>query len=298
MVAVVICFSLGSTLVKRADTPGVLVAFWRMITTTIVWNILLAFRGRHVRLADLRQVMIPGLFFGLNIACFYSGATHNSVANAEIIGALTPFLLVPLGAKLFGERVNVGALAFALVAFSGVAIVLFTAPQRGDASARGNVLGVTSMLLWATYIVSTRHFRKQMDVVTFMASITPIAIIAVLPLALLNGQLLDVSSTGWRYIALLTFITGVGAHGLMVFAQKSIPIGTIGVAQVAQPALAALWSFLLVGESLHGMQLLGMAMVLAGLLCFALINQRVRVSRVESRDRSSSDTRHSSYTSP
>ena len=94
VIAVVICFSLGSTLVKRAHTPGVLVAFWRLITTTIVWNLLLALRGRHVRLADLRQVLIPGLFFGLNIACFYSGATHNSVANAEIIGALTPFLLV------------------------------------------------------------------------------------------------------------------------------------------------------------------------------------------------------------
>ena len=60
----------------------------------------------------------------------------------------------------------------------------------------------------------------------------------------------------------------------MVFAQKTIPIGTIGIAQVAQPALAALWSFLLVGETLRGSQVFGMALVLSGLLCFVIMNQR------------------------
>ncbi len=274
VIAVVICFSLGSTLVKRAHTPGVLVAFWRMVTTTIVWNLILFARGKHLRWADIKQALIPGVFFGLNITCFYAGATHNSVANAELIGSLTPFLVVPIGAKFFKEYINVRALLFALVAFGGVGIVLFTAPTKGDASLKGNLLGFTAMLLWATYIATARYFRKDMDVVTFMAAITPIAIVTVLPLALLNGNMFEISDTGWRYIALLTFVTGVAAHGLMVFAQKTIPIGTIGIAQVAQPALAALWSFLLVGETLRGSQVFGMALVLSGLLCFVIMNQR------------------------
>ena len=274
VVAVVVCFSLGSTLVKRAHTPGVLVAFWRMVTTTVVWNLILLARGRHLRWSDIRQALIPGVFFGLNITCFYAGATHNSVANAELIGSLTPFLVVPIGARFFKEYINVRALFFALVAFVGVSIVLFTAPPKGDASLKGNLLGFSAMLLWATYIATARQFRKDMDVVTFMAAITPIAIVTVLPLALLNGQMFDVTSTGWRYIALLTFVTGVAAHGLMVFAQKTIPIGTIGIAQVAQPALAALWSFLLVGETLRGSQFFGMALVLGGLLSFVIMNQR------------------------
>ncbi len=272
--AVVIAFSLGSTLVKRADSPGVLVAFWRMITTTIVWNSILLATGRRPSLRNLRQALIPGIFFGLNITCFYAGATHNSVANAELIGSLTPFLVVPIGARYFKEYINPRALLFALVAFGGVAIVLFTAPSKGDASLKGNLLGGLAMLLWATYIATTRHFRREMDVVTFMASITPIAIVTVFPLALINGGLTSVSSTGWRYILLLTFVTGVAAHGLMVFAQKTIPIGTIGIAQVAQPALAAVWSFLLVGETLHGKQLIGMGLVLGGLLAFIVLNQR------------------------
>jgi drug/metabolite transporter (DMT)-like permease len=69
-------------------------------------------------------------------------------------------------------------------------------------------------------------------------------------------------------------MTGVLAHGLMVFAQSTIPIGSIGIAQVAQPALAALWSFLLLDEVLNGWQVLGMGIVIGGLLGFVVLNQR------------------------
>ena len=49
---------------------------------------------------------------------------------------------------------------------------------------------------------------------------------------------------------ILTLLTGVAAHGLLVYAQRTIQIGTIGIAQVVQPALAVVWSFLLLGETL------------------------------------------------
>jgi drug/metabolite transporter (DMT)-like permease len=147
VVGVVIAFSLSSTLVKRAESPGVLVAFWRMATVSLVWNAYLWSTGRRVTLRHVRQVLIPGVFFGLNLAAFFSGATHNSVANAALIGSLSPFLIVPLGAKLFGEYHRPRALLFALVAFGGVTLVLLNAPPRGDASLRGNAFGVLAMLL-------------------------------------------------------------------------------------------------------------------------------------------------------
>ena len=50
----------------------------------------------------------------------------------------------------------------------------------------------------------------------------------------------------------------------MVFAQKTIQIGTIGIAQVAQPALAVVWSFLLLGEVINHRQMVGIAIVVGG----------------------------------
>ena len=221
----------------------------------------------------MRQAWLPGIFFGLNLAVFFAGATHNSVANAALIGSLAPFLIVPVGAWLFREYIDPRALVFAVVAFGGVALVLFNAPSNGDASLEGNVFGVLAMLLLVAYVAATKYFRRDMDVTTFMATICPIAAVAVLPLAIAHGDVFGMSATGWTFMLILTFTSGVAAQGLLVFAQKSIQIGTIAIAQVAQPALAVVWSFLLLGEVVNERQMAGIAIVSGGLLAFVLVHQ-------------------------
>src|SRR3954454_18747717 len=87
-----VAFSVSSTMVKRAESPGVLVAFWRMVTVRVLWHAGLWGSGRRVTLGGVRRVFIPGVFFGRNLAVFFAGATHNSAANAALIGSLAPFL--------------------------------------------------------------------------------------------------------------------------------------------------------------------------------------------------------------
>src|SRR4051794_6010532 len=167
-----------------------------MIAVSVLWNALLWSTARRVTLADVRQVWLPGVFFGLNLAVFFAGATHNSVANAALIGALAPFLIVPVGAWRFGEYIAPRAIGFAVIAFGGVALVLLSAPSGGDASTEGNVFGVIAMLLLVAYVTSTRALRGEMDVTRFMATICPIAFVAVAPLALIHGGVLGLSATG------------------------------------------------------------------------------------------------------
>src|SRR3954452_17292416 len=274
VVGVVVAFSLSSTLVKRAHSPGVLIAFWRLAVVSVLWNVYVVCTGRRVTMRHVRQAFVPGVFFGLNLAVFFAGATHNSVANAALIGSLAPFLIVPAVAVAFKEWIHPRALLFALVAFGGVALVLLSAPANGDASLEGNVFGFVAMLLLVAYVASTRHYRRKMDVTTFMATICPIAAVAVLPLAILNGDVFGMSSTGWTYMLILSLTSGIAAQGLLVYAQKSVQIGTIGIAQTAQPALAVVWSFLILDEVINGRQALGIAVVMAGLLAFVVLNQR------------------------
>src|SRR3954464_6976229 len=121
VLGLVVAFSFSSTLAKRAETPGVLVAFWRLAVVSVVWNLVLWSTGRRVSLRDVRAVWVPAIFFGLNLAVFFSGATHNSIANAALIGSCAPLLIVPAGTLLFREHIDMRALVFAVVAFGGVA---------------------------------------------------------------------------------------------------------------------------------------------------------------------------------
>lgn len=73
VVGLVIAFSLSSTLGKRAETPGVLIAFWRMAMVSVVWNAYLMTTGRRVTLRHVRQAFIPGVFLGLNLTAGQGG---------------------------------------------------------------------------------------------------------------------------------------------------------------------------------------------------------------------------------
>src|SRR3954467_14142391 len=68
VVGLVVAFSLSSTVGKRAESPGVLVAFWRMVAVSVVWNAVLWSTGRRITARDARQGVVPGVFFGLNLA--------------------------------------------------------------------------------------------------------------------------------------------------------------------------------------------------------------------------------------
>jgi drug/metabolite transporter (DMT)-like permease len=273
VVGVVLAFSLSSTLAKRAHTPGVLIAFWRMLIVSIIWNVYARASGRHVTIRHVRQVWVPGALLGLNLAAFFAGATHNSVANAALLGSLSPFLIVPISARLFRERIHPSALLCAIAAFAGLTIVIANAPPAGDASTRGNILGAIAMIVWVGYVTTTRRYRQDIDVTTFMATISPIATIAILPLAVTNGGLLDLTRTGWTYTIILAVLNGIGAHGLMVYAQRSVGLGTIGIVQTIQPALAVVWSYLLLSEHINARQGLGIAIVIVGSGAFVMLHQ-------------------------
>lgn len=279
LVAVIVLFSAGSTLVKLAETPGITVAFWRMLLCSLIWwAILWITEKRWLSRADLRASLIPGIAFGLNITAFFTGVTRTTVASAEFTGALTPLIVVPLGAIVFKERLRLGALAFGLISLVGLAIVLFNAPPTGDFSWNGVAWVGGALCLWATYLLTSRTLRQGRSVAVVMSHITPIAAVVTLPLGLFlfPGTLLDVTWRSVVFIVILAVLTGTAAHGLMVFAQQSVPIGVIAMLQVSQPALAVVWSVLFLGSSVAPIQIFGMALVILGLVAVTIQTQRSR----------------------
>ena len=273
----VLSFSAGSTLVKLAHTPGVTIAFWRMLLCSVIWSgILRATEKRWLRWDDIRAALLPGLAFGLNITFFFTGVTKTTVASAEFTGALTPLIVVPMGALIFKERLRLGALVYGLISLVGLALVLFNAPPTGEFSWVGVSWVASATCLWATYLLTSRSLRQGRTVAAIMAAITPIASVVILPLGLFvfPGSLTQVTWRSVVFILILGVLTGTVAHGLMVFAQTHVPIGVISISQVSQPALAVLWSVLFLGSTVVGIQIVGMALVILGLAMVTLQSRR------------------------
>lgn len=275
MLGAIIAFSLGSTIVKKSGIPGPTMAFWRMLLTSALWmGILRATEHRWITRAEIRKALVPGIVFGLNITAFFTGVTKTSVANAEFIGALTPVILVPAGALLFKERINGRSLWFGLVSLAGLMLVLFNVPASSVATWEGNFIIVMAMFSWATYLLTSRRLRAEMSLPAILTSVMIVASVTVFPLALFTGNIDEVTAHSIPYIVLLALMTGTGAHGLIVYAQQSVPVGTISILQVAQPALAVVWAYLILDQTIRPIQVVGMALVLLGLVMVVTVSRQ------------------------
>jgi drug/metabolite transporter (DMT)-like permease len=284
MTIAVLSFSVSSPLIKWSGETGSVIAFWRMIGAAVAWwAVLFVLRHRSGRsypsATTWRMVAPAGLFFGANIALFFTAVTRTSIAHAEFIAALAPLILLPAGAFLFGEHPNWGALRFGLISIVGVAMVLFFGHAGGDASVGGDLLMIVVVALWTGYLLaSKRALRTGIDTIDFMSCVMPLGMLTAGPIALViaGGGVLDLGAKGWVVVLAMTVLTGMVAHGCIVVAQGSLPVASIGVMQTAQPALAVLWGFIFLGEDIGALQVVGMALVMFGLGLFTWKSQADR----------------------
>jgi drug/metabolite transporter (DMT)-like permease len=278
----VLSFSTSSAVIKWSESTGSVIAFWRMIGAVAGWwVVILVARRRTDRPWPSRRtwklVAPPGLFFGANISVFFTAVTRTSIAHAEFITTLTPLILLPAGAFFFGERPNWSALRFGLISVVGIVLVLFFGPDGGEATVGGDLLMLIVIGTWTSYMLTSKQARRAgVDVVDFMACMMPIGLITAGPIAglIAGGGLFSLSARGWFVVVLLTLVTGMLAHGCIIFAQRHLPVATISIMQTAQPAMAVFFGFVILGESVRPPQIVGMVLVIVGLALFTWVSQR------------------------
>ena len=88
--------------------------------------------GGRLGRQTLRTAFWGGVLFGLDIIFFFSAIKLTTVANATIVGALQPALLLYVGARWFGEQVNTALVGLTVVAISGAGIVAIGSASGGS----------------------------------------------------------------------------------------------------------------------------------------------------------------------
>jgi drug/metabolite transporter (DMT)-like permease len=282
VVASVLCFAISFGIIKWPGVPGSVIAWWRLIGSAIIWWLLLAgrriqYRHRFPTASTWKRVLPAALCFGIYISVFFTAVTRTSVAHAEFINSLSPLAVVPLGYVLFRERPQWSALRWGLLSLLGLTMVLFLGPENGVATVEGDLLMIIVVAASISYLSASKWARRQgVDTIEFMAIVMPVALVTATPVALIvaGGELWPLSWQAWVAVGLLSVLTGGAGHGLLFFAHRHVPLATISVVQVSQPALSAFWAWVIVGETITFAQVPGMALVIVGLALVVTVSQR------------------------
>jgi drug/metabolite transporter (DMT)-like permease len=131
----------------------------------------------------------------------------------------------------------------------------------------GDALGALTAVFYAGYMLTIKFARDaQASTARLMAWSTTITAIALLPVALLSPQpFLPSSAAGWWVLAGLALVTQILGQGLIAYAFAHLPASLSSVSLLIQPVMAALFAWLLFGEAIGAAQLVGGAIVLAGI---------------------------------
>ncbi|QYJ07873.1 DMT family transporter [Qipengyuania flava] len=263
-----VALALGPWLVRLSDTGPVSAAFWRLLLPVPILAVL-AWRAHGGGPIDRRLALLcmaAGAFFAFDLASWHVGIEQTRLANAVLFGNSGSVILMVWGMvaakRAPSGREGVGVLA----ALTGAAILLGRSLEISASSFVGDLFCLAAGIFYAFYLLPAQKARATLGPWAVLLLVSLAASPLLLGMALVAGEPVLPGPAGWTPILLLAFSSQIVGQGLLVFSLRHFPPLIIGMALLTQPAIAALVGWLVFGELLVPLDILGMALVGAALV--------------------------------
>lgn len=260
--------------VRLSETGPTATAFWRgalALPFLAVWSWA---EGRGAREGVAREesrssawnsgFFWAGFFFAGDLALWHWSLLLTSIAASTLEANLAPLFVTLIVWIVWRERPRPAFLAALALALVGVFLIV--SPKLGQARGAllGDVLGVATAAFYAGYILVVARLRSVFGTGLLMFRTTLVFTVLLLPLAL-TQQFLPNTLAGWLVLAGLALVAQFLGQSLIAYALAHLPatLGSVGL--YLQPVAAAVYAWLLLGERLTVVQILGGAVVLVAI---------------------------------
>lgn len=246
----------------------------------VVLGSLFARRSLRVRLAELPRLLLLGVGGLASVQWFYFLAIHRlPIGIALLIQYLAP-LLVALYARFVVREPVRRRIWFALVlALAGLALVV-RLWEGVTIDGLGVLASFAAAVAYAFYVLLAERAvgrRDALSVSLYGFAFASVFWLVVQPLwRFPAGRLLEsVSLLGnfeatrapaWGLAAWMIVLGTIAPFGLIVAALRHVPATRVGIVAMVEPVAAAVVAWAWLGESLAAVQLVGGAVVLAGIV--------------------------------
>jgi drug/metabolite transporter (DMT)-like permease len=261
----------GRTVYRFEGDPMVVVT-WRAIIGVAVLAGILGFA--RPALLRIPWKAIPFFlaygFFGvtLNFWSYFSAVKYTTLAVAITLLYTYPMFVTLFSAVWLGERLTRVKLAAAALTVLGVALVAqIHQAEFLRLNLRGILFGLLTGLSMAVYsILGKRAVVRYAPWTVVLYAFAGGALFLVLGSGpgLLAAR--DYPTVAWVWIVGLALIPSLGGYALFTLGLRDLPASQVSVIATWEVVTAALLGWLLYGERLTPIQLLGAALVCVGIL--------------------------------
>jgi drug/metabolite transporter (DMT)-like permease len=259
-------------------------ALYRVLFAAIVllpWRLAVRPAPRDGSARDPRRArgiaIAGGIFFALDLALWNSAVMKTQAAVASLLGNLTPVFVGLISWLVLRRRPRRSFWIGLVLSLIGCVLILSVHVDARVASGAlaGDALAIVACAFFAGYLLTTERVRVTMDTLTFntlaivgsVVTLSAVCMALRLPIAGFPGRT-------WLALVGLGLISQLGAYYALVYALGHLPATVTSVSLLAQVPGTALLAALLLGEPLSLLQILGTAVVLAGIYIVNLLDTR------------------------
>lgn len=273
-----VCIGFAPIFVRLTDVGMTAAAFWRvLLALPLLWLLWYPRRERPTPESRVRRrwLWLAGVFFAADLVLWHQSIRYTSVANATLLANLSPIFVTGAAVWLFGERINLRFLLGLLLALTGSAVLVADSFGISLQTVIGDLLGVAAAVFYSGYLLGVSRLRRSTSAVEVMWWSTLACTLALLPLAVLLGDVFwPQSLRGWAILVGLALVSQVAGQGLIAWALAHLSPAFSSVSLLVQPVAAAILAWVLLSEPFGPWQALGGAIVLAGIVSCRLATLR------------------------
>ena len=268
-----VAISFSGILYRVADVSPTTGAVFRCLYAVVPLWLLARWEDRRYGPRPLRQRALAwaaGLFFAVDLVAWHQGIEEVGAGLATVLGNLQVVLVGLLAWVIMRERPSNRALAAIPVALVGVVLIsgAFEHGAYGRNPGLGVAFGILTALSYSGFLLVLRAGNKDVRRPAGpLFDATLVSGLACIPIGLVWGNL-D-WAPDWKaqgYLLLLALSSQALGWLLISITLPRLPAALTSVLLTFQPVLSVLFAWAILSESPSGLQLGGVACVLAGLL--------------------------------
>jgi drug/metabolite transporter (DMT)-like permease len=261
--------SFAAILIKLISAPAVVIAFFRLGLATLL---LAPFAWR--RRAELRQFskydlalsLLSGLFLALHFLAWISSLKYTSVASSVVLVTTNP-IFVGLGTRfILRERLGTSLLWGIAVSVAGGLLIGYNDLRFGREELLGDLLALAGAVMASAYFLVGRHVRQRVGLFNYIFVVYGLAAVLLSIFVLATRQpLFGYPPKAYLFLFLLALGPQILGHSSLNWVLKYTSAATVAVATLGEPVGSTVLAYLILGEGLTLLKVLGGMLILAGI---------------------------------
>ncbi len=266
--------------------PALTLAAWRdLLVALALAAVFFLFRRSllSVGAGNLGFMLLYGLVLTLFNSLWTISVVYNGAAVSTVLAYSSAAFTALLGWWLFHEPLGILKILAVVLSLAGCAFVSGAYdPSAWQLNTAGVVTGLLSGVAFAGYsLMGKITARREINPWSALMYSFFFAGIFLSLSNLFEGWLpAGVASTnflwlggavaGWLVLISLAWLPTIGGYGLYTVSMGYLPVSVANLIATLEPALTAIWAYLLLGERLTPVQIFGSAMIVTGVLLLRL----------------------------